>query len=70
MAANVLRFLREHGLIGSLFRLVGLVWRLLFRTVVIGAIFRLLWAVLFGAPRKGASSNDDPSEEDAPSRRR
>jgi len=69
MAAAVLRFLRQHGLIGSLFRLVGLVWRLLFRAVVIGPLFRLLWAVLFGAPRKRASSNDD-REEDAPARRR
>ena len=44
----MLDFIREHGLLGSLFRVIGLVWRYLFRIFLIGAVLRVVWLILFG----------------------
>ena len=44
----MLDFIREHGILGSLFRVIGLVWRYLFRIFLVGAVLRAVWLVLFG----------------------
>lgn len=44
----MLDFIREHGILGSLFRVIGRLWHYLFRLVIIGAVLRVVWMVLFG----------------------
>lgn len=44
----MLEFLREHGILGSLIIIIALIWRLLFRIVIVGAVLRFVWMILFG----------------------
>ena len=44
----MLDFVREHGILGSLFRVLGRLWHYLFRLVLVGAVLRFVWVVLFG----------------------
>lgn len=41
-------FLREHGILGSLIIIIALIWQLLFRVVIVGAVLRFVWMILFG----------------------
>ena len=60
----MLDFIREHGLLGSLFRVIGLVWRYLFRIFLIGAVLRVVWLILFGE-RSRRRQRDESAPESA-----
>ena len=44
----MLEFIREYGILGSLIIIIALIWRLLFRIVIVGAVLRFVWMILFG----------------------
>lgn len=44
----MLEFIREHGILGSLLIIIALICRMLFRTVIVGAVLRFVWMILFG----------------------
>ena len=62
----MLDFIREHGILGSLFRLIGLVWRYLFRIFLVGAMLRAVWLILFGE-RSRRRRNESGETADAES---
>ena len=62
----MLDFIREHGILGSLFRVIGLVWRYLFRIFLIGAVLRAVWLILFGE-RSRRRRNESGETTDAES---
>ena len=64
----MLDFVREHGILGSLFRLIRLVWRYLFRIFLIGAVLRAVWLVLFGerSRRRKRDQSDGESTGGSP----
>ena len=63
----MLDFIREHGILGSLFRVIGLVWRYLFRIFLVGAVLRAVWLILFGerSRRKRDQSDGESAGESA-----
>ncbi len=59
----MLDFIREHGILGSLFRLIGVLWHHLFRIILIGAVFRFVWTILFGQrSHKRRNRSEEQSE--------
>lgn len=62
----MLDFIREHGILGSLFRLIGLIWRYLFRIFLVGAVLRAVWLILFGE-RSRRRRNESGETTDAES---
>ena len=63
----MLDFIREHGLLGSLFRVIGLVWRYLFRVFLIGAVLRVVWLILFGerSRRRRHEEGNEPTDAES-----
>lgn len=62
----MLDFIREHGILGSLFRVIGLIWRYLFRIFLVGAVLRAVWLILFGE-RSRRRRNESDGTTDAES---
>lgn len=48
----MLNFIREHGIIGSIFIIIALIGSLIFSIAPIGAAFRFIWKILFGDPKR------------------
>ena len=61
----MLEFIREHGILGSLFRVIGLIWRYLFRIFLIGAVLRAVWLILFGERSRRRRKRDQSDAESA-----
>ena len=64
----MLDFIREHGILGSLFRVIGIAWRYLFRIFLIGAVLRFAWLILFGerSRRRKRDQSDVESAGESP----
>lgn len=65
----MLEFIREHGILGSLLIIIALICRMLFRTVIVGAVLRFVWMILFGdrSRRKRRRQRQRKEEVETPS---
>lgn len=63
----MLEFLREHGILGSLIIIIALIWRLLFRIVIVGAVLRFVWMILFGDRSRRKRRRQREEEAETPS---